>query len=389
MSVMIALAVPGLGCESQLISSANSRGLDVRRRCVDAADLLGACLSVAGLIAVITSDLPRVSAEVIDRLRACGSRVIGISVTPGDRVRLEGLGVDSIVEAVDDPQQLLSSIVGACQSESRSSGVWPLQSESAEPNPVSDKGRLIAVWGPPGAPGRTTTALVLAQCLSEHALTAIIDADTAAPSLALQLGLADDLSGLIVACRHADAGSLSSRALRSTMSQMGEKYFALTGITHARRAAELRATSLTRVLERVRSDFDYGVIDLGFALDTGTSGVPSRASVTEAAIAAADVVVAVCQAEPLGVARFLADLPELVSHEVSIVCVITGGSQRDQSKALIREAATKLGVSIPIADLALDQHVLSRALRNGLSVRPRRQLMRRGDSPARLAELVA
>jgi len=389
MSVTIALAAPGLDCESELVTFANSRGLDIRRRCVDAADLLGACLSATGLIAVITAGLPRLSAEVIDRLRACGSRAIGIAVTPEDRASLAGLGVDVIIDSDDDPQRLLASIAGACHSESARPGVWHLQAEPNEPDPVADQGRLIAVWGPAGAPGRTTTAIVLAQCLSEHAPTVIIDADTAAPSLAFQLGLAEDLSGVIVACRHADAGSLSSRALRSTMSQMGEKYFALTGITHARRWAELRPASLTRVLERVRSDFDYGVIDLGFALDTGTSGALPRASVAEAVISIADVVVAVCQAEPLGVARFLADLPELVSHELPIVCVVTGGGQRDQAKKLITEAAGRLGVSIPITDLALEPRALSQALRRGLSVRSRRQVMRRVDSPARLAELVA
>ncbi len=389
MSVAIALAVPDLSCESQLITAANSCGINVLRRCVDAADLLGACLGAPGLVAVITAGLPRLSAEVIDRLRASSTRVVGVVIASADRVALQALGVDVLVEHDDDPSRLLSSIAKACEEGSAPRGVWNLADVPPEPAAVRDKGRLIAVWGPAGAPGRTTTALVIARHLAEHSLTAIIDADTAAPSVALHLGLVDDLSGLIVACRHADAGSLSSRALLSSMSQIREKYFALTGIAHARRRVELRPGALSRVLERVRSDFDYGVIDLGSALDQGTSGMSSAASFSEVSFARADIVVAVCQAEPLGVARFLADLPELAGHGVPVAAVITGGTQRDQAKELIREAAGRLGVSIPIADLSLDPDSLSRSLRRGPLLRSRRFGRQRVGTPASLLELVA
>ena len=389
MSTAIALAAPGLSCEAEVIARAASCNLEVRRRCLDAADLLGACLGGPGLVAVITAGLPRLSPDVVDRLRAAGSRVIAIALTPSDRVVLEGLGLGVIIDSVGDPDSLLSALARAIQVNDDLPGVWSLQRSTPDLAMEHDGGRVIAVWGPAGAPGRTTTALVLAKSLSEQARTVIIDIDTAAPSVALHLGLTDDLSGLIVACRHAEAGSLTSRALNASMSQISAQYFALTGISHARRWAELRPAALVRVLEKVRAEFGYAVIDLGAAFDLGAIGNPSPVDVTQAALGAADLVVAVCQAEPLGVARFLADLPALAALGVPIVAVISSGTQRDQARQLIRETETRLGLSIPIADLALDVRALSLALRKGISIQPRRRLSRKGNSAARLVELVA
>jgi cellulose biosynthesis protein BcsQ len=231
--------------------------------------------------------------------------------------------------------------------------------------------------------------MILAQCLAEHARTAILDLDTAAPSLALQLGLAEDLGGIIVACRQAEVGSLSSRSLTSSMSRLSENYYALTGLVHSRRWAELRPIAVSRVLERVRDDFDYGVLDVGAALPAAITGVPLPTDVTDAALGAADVVVAVCHAEPLGVARFLADLPDLVERGVPVVGVLNGGAQREQSRQLIREEALRLGLTMPIADLALNPNSLSSAVRRGISIRARRRFSRSAESSSRLVELVA
>ncbi|MGV2903222.1 P-loop NTPase, partial [Microbacterium sp. AGC62] len=64
--------------------------------------------------------------------------------------------------------------------------------------------RVIAVWGPHGAPGRSRIAIELAVELARSGrATALVDADTVAPSLALLLGLSDDAPGIAAACRRA------------------------------------------------------------------------------------------------------------------------------------------------------------------------------------------
>ena len=86
----------------------------------------------------------------------------------------------------------------------------------AAPGPPADSTptRIIAVWGPGGAPGRSTLAIELAVELARGGRhVGLIDADTHAPSLALALGLADEGPGFAAACRQAELGGLDAREL--------------------------------------------------------------------------------------------------------------------------------------------------------------------------------
>ena len=399
MSIPIALGAPGLPFEPQLLAGAVHAGIDVRRRCVDAADLLGACLGAPGLVAVITAGLPRLSAEAVSRLRAAGAQVVGIAVHPGDRVALDNLGVSEVLDATVSAEELLDATVSAeelleslanhLRLSAGKLGVWSVEPVSISAIGEVKKGRLIAVWGPSGAPGRTTTAMLLAQSLSAQGRTAIIDADTAAPSVALKLGLAEDLGGLIVACRHAEAGSLMSRTLASSMSVISGNYFALTGMAHARRWPELRTAALTRVIDQARADFAYCVVDVGAAFSTADSAAPSPSAAADAALSEADVIVAVCRVDPLGITRFLSGLTDLADFGVPLVCVMTAGQQRDQARQLIREMASAAGISIPIADFEIDGRALDHDLRRGSAPRARRGFLGRPRPTAQLLELVA
>jgi cellulose biosynthesis protein BcsQ len=389
MSVQIALAAPGLPFEPQLLAGATSAGIDVRRRCVDAADLLGACLGAPGLVAVITVGLPRLSAEAVSRLRASGSPIIGIAFHSGDRAALDSLGVSEVLDVTLSAEELLGSLTSHLHLSAGMPGVWNVEPLSTSTIGEVKKGRLIAVWGPAGAPGRTTTAMLLAQSLSSQGRTVIIDADTAAPSVALKLGLVEDLSGLIVACRHAEAGSLSSRTLASSMSVISENYLALTGLAHPRRWPELRPAALVRVIDQVRADFAYCVVDVGAAFSVADAAAPSPPAAADAALSAADVIVAVCHANPLGVTRFIGGLTDLAEFGVPIVCVITAGQQRDQARQLIGEVANGAGIAIAIADLDIDGRSLDNDLRRGTAPRARRGFLGRPRPTARLLELVA
>ena len=81
-----------------------------------------------------------------------------------------------------------------------------LQCELTEQR-VAPPGMVIAVWGPTGAPGRTTVAVTLAV---EAALlgveTLLVDADTYGGSVAQALGLLDEAPGLAAAARAANSG---------------------------------------------------------------------------------------------------------------------------------------------------------------------------------------
>ena len=72
------------------------------------------------------------------------------------------------------------------------------------------RGTVVAVWGPGGAPGRTSLAIAIAAELGAAGVyTALGDADTHGASIAPALGLLDEAPGFAAACRLAGAGALT------------------------------------------------------------------------------------------------------------------------------------------------------------------------------------
>ena len=166
---------------------------------------------------------------------------------------------------------------------------------------------MIAVWGPMGAPGRTTIAIGVAEALAESGRrVCLVDADTYAPSVAMALGIVEEASGLIVACRHADNGSLSPAAMGGLVRQVRPGWVVLGGLSRPDRWPDLRAGALDRVWAACRESFDVTVVDIGFCLEIDESAGPwsrSRNAAALTALAAADQVVAVADASASGAAR--------------------------------------------------------------------------------------
>ena len=71
------------------------------------------------------------------------------------------------------------------------------------------RGRVVAVWGPTGAPGRTTVAVGVADEAARLGVsTLLVDADVYGGVVAQVLGLLDESPGLAGAARQASAGGL-------------------------------------------------------------------------------------------------------------------------------------------------------------------------------------
>ncbi len=177
--------------------------------------------------------------------------------------------------------------------------------------PAVAASRIIAVWGPSGAPGRTTLAIELAVELARGGRhVALVDADTHAPSLALQLGLADEGPGFAAACRQAERGGPDGAELARIAVPLGRGVDVLTGINRPARWPELTESRVAGALEACRGWADFTVVDVAASLERDEEIVsdlegPRRNAATLAALAAADHVVAVAAADPVGVARFL------------------------------------------------------------------------------------
>lgn len=180
--------------------------------------------------------------------------------------------------------------------------------------------RIIAVWGPPGAPGRSTLAIQLAvELVRAGRRTALVDADTVAPSLALLLGLSDDAPGIAAACRRAELGGLDATELTrlaSTVESSGGDVEVLGGLNRPSRWPELSTSRLTSALRACRAWVDDTVIDVAAPFDADDEATydvtgPRRHAATVTALREADAIIAVASADPLGISRFLRDHAEL------------------------------------------------------------------------------
>lgn len=178
------------------------------------------------------------------------------------------------------------------------------------------RGRLIAVWGPAGAPGRSTLAIALASELARDGRhVALVDADSHAPSLALLTGLPDEGPGFAAACRQAARGSLTPEELSRIALPLGD-VSVLPGINRPSRWPELAADRVHRALAMCREWADDVVVDVAASLETDEEIVsdldgPRRNAATLATLRAADLVIAVFSADPVGVSRFVRSHPEL------------------------------------------------------------------------------
>lgn len=191
----------------------------------------------------------------------------------------------------------------------------PKSAPSASAGPAARRPRTIVVWGPAGAPGRTTVAIGLAAELAArgHAV-ALIDADTYGGSIAPALGLLDEAPGFAAACRLAGVESLTMGEL-DRVAQLAEAgtttpLSVLTGIGRPHRWPELSAGRVAAVLDRCRRWREAIVVDAGFNLESDEElssdlAAPRRNAATIAALRAADEVVAVGAADPVGLARLL------------------------------------------------------------------------------------
>ncbi|HET8927652.1 MAG TPA: ParA family protein [Microbacterium sp.] len=191
---------------------------------------------------------------------------------------------------------------------------------AAAAQPEAPSGVVLTVWGPAGAPGRSTVASALAVELARGGRrVALVDADSHAPSLALALGLADEGPGFAAACRQVERGALDAAELSriSTPLAIGDgSVEVLTGINRPSRWPELSETRVAAALAACREWVDYVVVDVAGSLERDEEIVsdldgPRRNAATLAALRSADLVVAVLSADPLGASRFVRGFAEL------------------------------------------------------------------------------
>jgi MinD-like ATPase involved in chromosome partitioning or flagellar assembly len=233
---------------------------------------------------------------------------------------------------------------------------------------------VIAVWGPAGAPGRTTLATSLAAELARRgARTTLVDADPYGGSVAQHLGVLDEVSGLLSAARLTGDGVLEAR-FASAPRALDDRLAVVTGLPRPDRYAEIRHGVVEHLVE-VAARHGHVVVDTGFSLEDEPAGDlttrPGRNHLTLGAVDVADEVVVVGSADPVGLSRLARGLVELrerragapVRVVVNRMRASLGWSERD-IVGMVEGFARLAGVHF----LPDDRATADRALVSGSSV---------------------
>lgn len=311
--VIIAVAGPVEARVAQAIDGA--RGLQVVRRCADLAEATAAAEAGVGAI-VVLSDQPHLTRTVLADLARLGIAVVGVPSTPEAAEQLSLIGIEVVVPPHAADGDIAAAALGALaaltEHEPRSRGTVSTVAQTS-----SRTGIVIAVWGPTGAPGRTTLATNLASEIAlQGAATLLVDVDTYGGAVAQACGLMDEAPGLAAVARAAQHGSLDQATIDRYALEVAPRLRVLTGVTRPERWTELPAPALDEVWRAARTCADVTVIDCGFGLETDEDLVydthaPQRNGATLSALAAAQTVVAVGTAEPLGIQRLVHGLTGL------------------------------------------------------------------------------
>ncbi len=369
----------------------------VVRRCGELAELLAACQSGLARAAVIAEGAKELTASLVDRLAAVGVSIVALSDDPEEERRLRSIGV--VTASLDVDSATLASAIadavgqlpvqekGRRRAEAPDSGfadpaaeLRPGGAPQAKEHMPAGTGRIIAVWGPTGAPGRTLVAVnIAAELAAEGKSVILLDADTYGASVAASLGLLDESAGLAQSCRLADQGLLDTESLKRIAAPVFAKaasFRVLTGITRADRWTELRAAALSSVLELAKEIAEVVVVDAGFCLEADEelsfdTMAPRRNAATLRSIELADTVYAVGAADAVGVPRLvrgLAELERAVPHAAPRVVLnkVRAASAGRSPEGELREAWDRYGPGQGIeAFLPSDPEACDAALLSG------------------------
>lgn len=236
--------------------------------------------------------------------------------------------------------------------------------------------RVIAVWGPVGAPGRSTVAMGLADRVAAAGSSAVlIDADVYGGVLANAFGLLDESAGLAGACRLASNGRLGASDFAGLCWQVQDRLTLMTGIARADRWPELRPSAMGQVLDLARDLADVVIVDCASVLEmdeeiTFDTLAPRRNGATIAVLEAADVIVAVGAADPAGMERLARGYADITSaiDGVNPAVVFNRVRPTAASTSELRDACRRFCGCDPVAYLPEDRAAVDLAWQRGVTL---------------------
>ncbi len=170
--------------------------------------------------------------------------------------------------------------------------------------------RIAAFWSPPGSVGRTTTALNVAACAATSVRVLLVDLDFVSPSVAL-LAANQDLPSLSTVLHHHQITQKIDEAFLHEFaphfSGSRKDFRVVAGLSRPERWPEIKPQLLQSLFHELSPFIDLILCDLQ-ASSHRSLGVNA---VARGILAEADSVVALANANPLGLARLLREIHDL------------------------------------------------------------------------------
>ena len=323
---------------------ATEPSLDLYLRCVDRVELLAAMRSGA-IDAIVAVGAPGwFDDEAAAEAARASLRVVGIADNSMESEALENRGA-----SVLDAHSSVGQIVDACRS------ARPITPVALVETASSRSGRVIVVWGPKGAPGRTTIAIEVAYALAGTIEpTVLMDADPYGGDALQLLGVVEELPTILWAATAA-ASDEGRRGLVANLRRVGGHGLHLVpGLPRADLWPEVADYGYVELIKLLATEARFVVVDIGFCLEDQSllGGPGGRNTMALATLERADRVIAVCRADVVGVKNFIwsfESLRELVDEDrISIVLNrVQRGEGREIDELLTRHTGLRSSAGFP------------------------------------------
>jgi hypothetical protein len=344
--------------------------------------------------ALLSPDLPGLSAAPCARLRAGGLRLVGLALDAVSASALEALGVDAIVSETVDREELHQALAHDATRETERA--TDASSDHSHRRRERDGGgTILAVVGSRGSPGASECAVSLAAVAQERWPTTVVECDLLGGGLDLRLA-ADardgSLLGLVRASVAGD-GALGELLERWLVRRPGWPPLLLAPPDPAEPLAELaRPGAIADALHELAAVVPLVVCDVGFLLEEAGEA-PPLARCHREALACADAVLLVIGARDRQIRDGFAQLDllqvelEIATRRLRVVCTGLGAAGAGSRRTAISMLTEKLAERDLALDalLPFDARALRRAERRGLPLATAR---RRGPYARALRRLL-
>ena len=245
--------------------------LELTRRVVEADELLRTVSEQKPEAVLLSPELSGLTSSHCERVRANGTRLVGIALDQHEHDALNALGVDASIDTTISREELLNTVrqPGRTERPTVSLPVSPASPAPAQQQQAHEReGSVVAVLGAKGAPGASELAASLASLADRRWPTVLVETDVLGGGLAARLA-ADPAQGSILGLiRATQAGEGALRELVERWLIERDTWPAvLLGAPDPQALSEVaQPGAMTRALDALAGLYPVVVCDVGFLL---------------------------------------------------------------------------------------------------------------------------